>query len=170
MTTTTTPAGSDTPDAARPGGCPRWMKFALIGSVAVNLAIAGLFIGNAVRDKPGARGIGNQVEWIIRMVPDHRRDFTKAHFVDIRDDLRVSRKRRDAHLDEIVALIRAEPFDAETLTGALEIRRQSSTARRLLVHDRLVALLSAFTEAERAVFAERLEANLAKRRARRAER
>lgn len=159
---------TNTPSSApQSGGCPRWIKLALIGSVAANVAIAGLFIGNSMRSKPGKQGVGNQIEWILRLVPDHRRDFTKEHFAVIRDDLRVSRQRRTEHLEDILATIRVEPFDPVALDEALETRRQTGSESRAMVHGKLVELLTAFTPAERMEFATRLEERIARLRARR---
>lgn len=141
------------------GGCPRWMKLTLIVSLMLNVAVIGMFAGHNMKgDEKAAGGAGNrQVEWILRLVPEERRDYTKAHFGDIRDQMKSLRTERQEKLDDIVAAVRADPFIPDALAAALEDRRAASTQTRTLVHQRLVILMEEFRPEERAVFAERLE-------------
>ena len=148
------------------GGCPRWAKILLIGSLALNATVIGLYIAQPMKDKP--RGAGNrQIEWILKLVPDERRDFTKAHFADIRGELRAIQNQRGDLLDSIIAVTRAVPFSSDDMEAVLVDRRDASTKRRKLVHERLISLLEAFTPEERAVFADRMEERVAKWREKR---
>ncbi|MEM0990556.1 MAG: periplasmic heavy metal sensor [Pseudomonadota bacterium] len=145
---------------------PIWMRALLIASLAVNAAIIGVIIGNKLNE-PERRGAGQQISWILRMVPEERREFTRSHFGEVRDDLRNSSFDRIGHLERIVTVIRTEPFAAGELRAVLEVRRTSSTDRRVIVHERLVTLLEEFDPAERQVFADNLEMQLERLRRRR---
>lgn len=143
-------------------GCPRWMKLALIVSLMLNVAVVGIIAGHNMKDER-AKGAGNrQVQWILELVPDDRRDFAKAHFRDVRTRLQDIRAQRQEHLGQIIAAMRIEPFEPERFGAVLAERRNASLASRAIVHERLEALLGEFTPAERAIFAERLEARVSK--------
>ena len=157
MTTSTGGAGAR---------CPAWAKLLLIVSLALNAAVIGLYIAQPMKGKRSASG-SRQIEWILELVPDDRRDFTKAHFADIRDELRALREQRSDYLDQIVGIVGKEPFVAEDLDLVLEERRDATVMRRKLVHDRLVSLLSEFSAEERAIFAERLAERIKEWRERR---
>ena len=140
------------------GGCPRWMKLALIVSLMLNVAVIGIIAGHNMKDGARDPGVGNrQVEWILRLVPEDRRDFTKAHFAEVREPLKSLRTERREKLDEIITAVRADPFLPSELESVLEDRRTASFETRTLVHQRLVELMAVFSPEERAIFAERLE-------------
>ena len=99
-------------------GCPRWAKFLLIGSLALNAAVIGLYIAQPMKDRKGS-GQNRQIEWILKLVPEDRRDFTKEIFASIRGDLRVLQDKRIEHFDQIISVIGTEPFMADDLSAAL---------------------------------------------------
>ncbi|MEM9062388.1 MAG: hypothetical protein AAGD13_18160 [Pseudomonadota bacterium] len=151
------------------GGAP-WMKILLILSLAANLVVAGLYAGHVMnRDEP-RRGADNQIRWIIKLVPEARRDFTKEHFRGIRDDVRAARMKRVDHMAAIVEAIRVQPYSADVLEVALQARRDGSQSRQTIVQKHLVSLLTEFSDAERAEFAANLEMYLQKLRDRQGER
>ena len=141
----------------QPSGGSRWPKLFLILSLVVNVVVIGLFAGHAMKPETSGRGADNQINWIIKLVPEERRDFTKQHFREIRDDVRAAYMQRGDHLAAIAAAIGKEPFSAEELEAALQARRDGSQQRQVLVQSQLVSLLTEFTPAERAEFAENLE-------------
>ena len=141
--------------------CPRWAKLLLIASLAINAAVIGLYIAQPMKERKGS-GQNRQIEWILKLVPEDRRDFTKEHFAGIRGDLRALQDKRIEHFDQIIAVIGTEPFAPEHLDAALQDRRDASTKRRKLVHDKLVELLAAFSPEERALFASRLQERIDK--------
>ena len=155
---------------ARGGGAGtgRWLKLVLIVSLAINVIVVGLYAGHLIKPESTARGADNQIRWIIKLVPEARRDFTKEHFRGIRDDMRAASMKRGEHMDAIVAAIRAEQFSAEGLEQALQSRRDGSQTRKELVQRQLVTLLDAFTAEERAEFADNLDVYLAKMKEKRA--
>lgn len=157
-----------------PGGTPRpvtrtpiWLKALVIVSLAFNVTIIGVVAGYQLRDGEVRTG-SRQIDWIMRMVPEDRRDFTKAHFAAEQRALRETFLDRDAQMDEIFAAIRAEPFVPEALTAALSTRRDTAIRHRTIVHERLVSLLQQFEPEERQAFADTLSERMARWRERRA--
>lgn len=148
------------------GGCPAWVKLLLAGSLMLNVAVIGVITGHQMKDKGDNSG-NRQVDWILRLVPENRRDFTKAHFRDIREPLKSLRTERRQHLTQIVTAIRTEPFTADRLTKILTARREAGSRTRSLVHDQLVVLITDFTPDERAYFAKGLEERIAEMQRRR---
>jgi len=143
------------------GSTPSWMKIALVASLAVNIAVIGLFIGaNMKSDGKREGGANRQIQWIMTLVPEDRQDFTKAQFEARRDDLRKARADRARHMDAIVTAIRAEPFSPEALEYAMRLRREAGDVRRKIVHTQLISVLVEFNQDERGLFADRLEARL----------
>jgi uncharacterized membrane protein len=138
-------------------GCPRWFKIALIASLALNVIVVGLIAGHTMRSERSANGPGKQVDWIIRLVPEERREFTRAHFEPLKDVLAVQRMNRLEYLDQIVEAIRSEPFLPDRLSAALAMRRESSSKRREIVQDGLVELLGKFSAGEREMFADGIQ-------------
>lgn len=139
----------------------RWPKMLLILSLAANVVIIGLFAGHLMKSEPSARGPDNQIRWIIRLVPEAQRDATKAHFREIRDDVRAAYMQRGDHLTLIADAIRVQPFSVEGLEAALQARRDGAQARQEIVQTHLVSLLESFSPAERAEFASNLDGFLA---------
>ena len=140
----------------------RWPKLLLILSLVLNVIVIGVFAGHLMKPKETGRGADNQINWIIRLVPEAQRDATKAHFREIRDEVRAAYMQRGDHLTAIAQAIRAEPFSVEGLEAALQTRRDGSQARQVIVQSQLVTLLEGFTDAERAEFANNLDGFLAK--------
>lgn len=151
-------------------GCPKWLKIAFIASLALNVIVVGVFAGFSMKESRGGSGPGRQIEWIIKLVPEERRDFAKSQFEPLREVLAVEQRKRVQHLAEIVDAIRSEPFVPDTLSAVLSTRRTSSSKRREIVQEQLVALLSEFSADERQMFADGVEDQVRRWRAARAER
>ena len=147
-------------------GCPFWMKLVLLVSLMLNVAVVGFVATNRMKDDRQAESDDQQIRWILRLVPEDRRDFTKAHFGEVRGQLRSIRDTRRAQLDQIVGALRSEPFAPLQLEEVLATRRADSEAVRSIVHERLVVLLNEFTPAERAEFANGLEEQITRWRER----
>lgn len=153
--------GTDTPATGR-----RLTRIVLILSLAVNVIVIGMFAGHLIQGEPSGGSAANQIRWIIKLVPEARRDDTRAHFREIRDDVRAAYMQRGDHLTAIAAAIKTEPFSAEVLEAAMQARRDGGIARQELVQQHLVSLLESFTDAERAEFAANLEGFLERLRER----
>lgn len=145
-------------ETAAPGrrGCPSWMKLLLILSLAANVGILGLVIGHSFRpDEESGRGPNRTVDWIVAMVPEERRDLAIAHFAEARDRMAAAADERSENLAEVVAAMRAEPFDAARLEAALAALFDNPSSGRRIVRERLITLVAQLTPAEREVFAQR---------------
>ena len=141
-------------------GCPMWIKALLVVSLAANVAIAGVFAGALMKDKERGHGGSRQVEWILKFVPEERRDEAEALFESRRKELRDLQRSSMDDMTAIVEAIRAEPFSPETLNAALSTRRASRRARDEVVQGGLVELMQNFNAEERTHFADRLEERL----------
>jgi len=117
---------------------PGWMKLLLILSLSVNVAIAGLVGGNAVRhwqhgvasgkwqNEPG---LDRQQTRFLRMVPDARREEAREILRAREDDYKAARETMRAAQQALVEAIRQEPLNAERLVAALPSRTSTDTSR-----------------------------------------
>ena len=147
---------------------PFWLKVVLVLSLVVNMAVAGLYLGQMSKDKSRKRGAERQISWIVKFVPEPRRVEAERLFDAKREEIRTLYRDRSKFLEEIVEAIRAEPFSHETVTAAMRARRKNSEARRVIVEETTVELLLKFTPEERAHFANQMEQSLQRWRERRA--
>jgi uncharacterized membrane protein len=145
----------------------RGLKWLLVGSLALNLLVGGLVIGAVIKGPPPGNhgdmvrdmGFGIFDQALTREDRAHLREaFRKA--APARGDMQ---RMLRADVDAMMAALRAVPFDPAALDGALALQRQRIDQRmtlgQRLVRDRLLTM----TEAERAGFADRLEAALSRR-------
>lgn len=144
---------------------PAWMKLGLGLSLAVNLAVAGLIGGHAVREwrdpsfvsarpEPGLDGRQTR---ILHMVPETRRDVARAILLARRDELdRARAEMREANL-AFIAAMRQEPLDPAALEQALARRNAASGAFWRIGMEQVVEVALALGPAERVELADRLE-------------
>lgn len=133
------------------------MKALLVLSLTGNLVVIGIVAGHAIRDSDRKHGVDRQIAWILRLVPDNRRQMAEAEFAPVHDAIVAAREDRRRQLDQVVAIIRTEPFEKATLAQSLDALGSMRTDRRDAVRQALVSILARFTPAERATFADRLE-------------
>ena len=136
----------------------RWLVVALIGSVAVNLALVGFVVGVAASDvRMPWRGMGFDATaglvHLIRFLPEDRR----AEVLQGAGAERPSRQslramRRAQH--EIQAAIAAEPFDPVALTAALSTFSERFSESQQRSHAVLVLMMAQLTPEERQRFAD----------------
>ena len=139
-------------DQPRQGRCPRWMRVLLGVSLALNLLVAGLAAGAALRHgrAGGMHAAPHSLAGaMIRELPPQDR---RALSALARDDLA-----RDGHGDRR-ARRRAE---AAAVTGALRAVLDDQTRRRAAVQGELrefwLARVAAMSDAGRADYADRVE-------------
>lgn len=163
-----------TEPTTKPDPAPRSrrMRIALVLSLALNLMFIGILAGGAFQ---GARA--PQPSWeatdlraLLRALPDDaRRDLRGAMIRGNGESPRVRREqmRNSAaeHRLRTVAMLRADPFDADAFAEHLDTGRAAREARTIAAHHALVARIAAMPARERAAMAERLS-----RRTERAER
>lgn len=113
---------------------PRWFKFVLIISLALNLGIAGILVGTALRAPETRRSHVESPEGVAmlaRAMPHaHQRELRETLRTQ-RDDLRPDRQELQNLRQRFVAALRAEPFDIDAVS-------ETFTAQRLVL-DQLTA-------------------------------
>jgi uncharacterized membrane protein len=159
--------GADRPPArAGQGG---WIKVLLFTSLALNLAVAGLALGAWLRhdrmadqrpmrvDQIGGVYTGALSREDRRAIWRQMRE-TRADGVPGRAEMR-------AAYEAVVLALRAEPFDPGQVRAIVGQQFAAGIARQELGQSLLLARIEAMSPAERVAFADRLEAELARRRA-----
>jgi len=144
----------------RPAGGWRWL---LVVSLAINLAIAGLFAGWVITGRAGgpphgfdlaigpfARALDREDRrWIMRELTEGR----EAHQPRAPSD-------RAADRQAVVAAVSADPFDPAALSRAMDEMRERGDALQEATQSALVARIAAMTPDQRAAFAARLAEEL----------
>ena len=125
----------------------RWIKFALIISLGLNLGIAGVLIGTALR-APEARRSNVEapegVAMLARAMPQsHQRELRESLRVQ-RDDLQPDRQELKNLRENFVEALRAEPFDIDVVRQAFAAQRrildQVTTAGHAAVIDQIAKM------------------------------
>ena len=154
-------SGDQTP--VRPTRSGRGLRWALGISLALNLAVVGMVAGAMLRDGPGMRGamvrdlgFGPFTEELSR---DDRRALRQALF-ERAPEIRQARQQRQEDLQALVAILRAEPFDAAALAAAMAEQEARMVGQLRLGQTVLQERIAAMTPEARRGFAERLEDGL----------
>lgn len=148
-------------------GPGRLLKAVLVISLALNLAVAGLFVGSIVKgraDGPrphAVRDLG--FGFFGPALTDQDRRALRRAFVEQAPDLRGARQEMRQDLAEVLAAIRSTPFDGARLRAALDRSTLRATERRALGEALILDHLAGLDAAERAAFADRLEKGLRRR-------
>ena len=154
---------STSPGRAGAPGAPLWMRVLLVVSLALNLLVAGVVVGHVVRDGDHGRG-PRPVE--IALGPFARAmdaGDRRAILESLRGnpDLQpLSRDQRAAAFGEILATLRAEPFDRARAEAALSAQAQRVQGLERALQGALLDRLAALTADQRVAFADRLQAEL----------
>lgn len=140
----------------------RGVKIVLALSLALNLAVAGVFAGAAFRAH-GDDGTGRRTVRDVNFSP-----FTEALTRDQRramlgrlsqggTGLRDMRAQMRSDLDDVVAALRATPFDPAAVEAAFARQGARLSTRADVGRQALVGLLLSMSDGERAAFVARLE-------------
>lgn len=149
------------PPPQRPGARRRRVRWLLIGSLGLNLLVAGVLAGAFLLRPDGAPGRTMRFDLSIfpytaALAPEDRAALLRAWRAqgpgprDIMAD-------REAEARAVVALLRAEPFDAAALAALLSDRTARAAAHQSLGHALLLDRVAALDPAARAAYAARLE-------------
>lgn len=145
----------------------RW-RTAFFALLALDLLVVGAMGGMMLKGPHGPRGdivrnLGFGPYGEALTPEDHAalRKAFKAH----KPDLKASRAQFRADMDEMLAALRAEPFDPARLAAAFAHQRERLAGQMALGQDLLRERLVAMSPAERAAFADRLEKSLTRRAA-----
>lgn len=157
---TTPPAAS-----AMPGSTPsRRLKIALAVSVALNLAVAGMVAGAFLKDGH-QRGMPRDLSFgpfSEALSPDDRRALRKA-LIDRAPGLPKSREAAQAELGDLLAALRAAPFQPEAVASALAAIEARNAGRLELGRSLIEERITQMSEADRLAFADRLEKGMHRR-------
>ena len=157
---------TDTTQSPKPQ-LPRWIKFALIGSIALNCLAIGVIGGFALKAGDGHKRGGERfVGRLIKVLPEERRDFARTILMQDREEVRALRRDLDAADREVIRALSAETFSGEALREALSDKSGIRMQRRALHQNRIVDLMSQLTPAERMLIAGAMQERLDRRQRR----
>lgn len=142
---------------------PKWVKVLLALSLAVNLAIAGVVAGFVLRGGPKV-GRGPDMGYAMPYVLALPRELRREVFGAVRRDEGVpSRRERREEYREMIAALRATPFDPGAVQVVLD--RQSSGAVRVqgAAQAAWLNVVSGLSDAERVAYTERMEEQMQRR-------
>ena len=159
---TDTPA-SQTPEPKRKN---RWLRPLLIVSLAINLLVVGIFAGWTFsggkppgdRIPPSARSVMG--EPFLRALPPEQRKILLSEIVERSPNLRQNRAELRQHFEELLAALRAEPFDANEVSRLLEAQRGAALSRQDVGERLLLERLGSMSVEERDAYANRLAKSL----------
>ncbi|MGC9369235.1 MAG: periplasmic heavy metal sensor [Paracoccaceae bacterium] len=141
----------------------RWVKLALVLSLAVNLLVVGLVAGTGLNrlhdhDRHHPPG-GELIDYgpYARALSPEGRDRLRAAFRARRPEFRANREALRAGFAELLAALRATPYDPGRAAAVLEAQQGRVEAQTALVRGLLLEHLAGLSDAERAAFADRLE-------------
>jgi uncharacterized membrane protein len=133
----------------------RWIGWALVASLGLNLAVVGLAAGAFLHGPPAPPSL--EVRWIhVRALPaPYRRDLIKTMRAERRD----WQARREALRDRretLAAALRAEPYQAEAVSDAMFREREAADAAAERGMALLLEQIDRMTPEERDAYAEAL--------------
>ena len=142
----------------------RSVKVVLIVSLALNLAVAGLVLG-AVMSHGGWPDLAHgRADLLLRaLAPQDRRAIGTAVKEAQGGGRRAFRAAQTEALQEVVAALRATPFEAEALTEALAAKSAHMSATRAAADAALAKRLVAMEAPARLALADRLQEALMRR-------
>lgn len=151
-----------------------WARVLLVISLAVNLAVVGLAAGWVLRH--GGSHNAHHPSRLDMAGGPLTRALSETDRREIGRAMRAAwRARADtapsigSSFDALVEDLRAVPFDADRVAAQMRAQRDGFAARFEMGQEVLMAHLAAMTDTERAAYADRLEAQIADYRARRAQ-
>lgn len=140
---------------------PRGVKIALVVSVALNLAVAGLAVG-AWLGNGSHKGMPRDMSFgpFSEALDDTDRRAIRRALLERVGEFREQREAARAEFETLLASLRADPFDPAALKSALAALEARNAERlelgRTLIETRLIEM----SPEERAAFADRLEKGL----------
>jgi uncharacterized membrane protein len=155
------------PPPGGPSGTPRWVKLLLVVSLALNLAVAGLVAGVVLKSGGGGPR-GAQVRDLgfgpfSEALGAEDREALRRGFMERAPNLRELRQTLREDGAEVLAALRAEPFDPARLAAVLAGQGERIAKRLALGQDLLAQRIAEMTPEARAAFADRLEDSLSHR-------
>ncbi|MCA0939518.1 periplasmic heavy metal sensor [Yangia mangrovi] len=167
---TTGPSAAETPGrpsgAPKPSRSPGWMRWLLLASLALNLAVVGVVAGGLLRHgRPEHGGPPRGREFITPYTEafskDQRRELGRQLFSSF--ERKQGDRPRPAPFGDYrnaLSLLRAEPFDSAAFSEALSAQDARAAERQKMGQQVLVEYVTALSPEARAAYADRLEAEL----------
>lgn len=146
---------------------PRWVKIALAVSLALNLAVAGIVAGIALRGDEGRPrpmavrdlSFGPFTDALTR---DQRRAMLRS-FAEDGPGLRETRAQMRSDFNAVLDSLRATPFDPAAFRTAMDGQSARIAARAEAGRNAFVSLVLEMSDADRAAFVARLEDSVKRR-------
>lgn len=134
----------------------KWMPVLLIASLALNLLIAGVVLGTALRFKGSDRaaippGFGPALYYAL---PKSDRKSLKGELSDLRGK---GSHRRKQDFGALSQALRAVPFDPTAVEDLLEKQAQATAELQTALHQQWLAQVTQMSAEERVKYADRLE-------------
>lgn len=144
---------------ANPAKMKLWLRIVLAGSLGLNLAVAGLAVGAAVRFRDGPQmrpGPMFGVMLFRELDRDARRSLRQkagGEHGSFHDRLR-------AEGEAILTLLRADPFEPDALAQFIEAQAATGHQFQTVVQRAWVAKVETMTAGERASYADELQGRM----------
>ena len=156
MTTAPADPTAIEPPAVAPTVAPRrrWMRWALIASLALNLLVVGAVAGSFLRGGGplgGGRGAGNIIGYVMSLPAERRGELMKRSMT-IRGEMRALRQQVRVANRERAAAFTAEPFDRQRYIDAQTRQIEADRQIRLLTRDVVAETAAGMTPDERRAF------------------
>lgn len=146
-----------------------WMRGLLIASLALNILILGLAAGWMIRHGvphgPRASPMEMAAGPLTRALSEADRREIGRRIRQIARENGGHRAEMRASFDALVRDLRAVPFDPEQMTATLSAQRRGFQERFEIAQQVLITHLAGMSDAERADYADRVEARIAAYRA-----
>lgn len=162
---------AQTPDPMPSMACPRWMRWLLVLSLALNLMIVGLVAGFAWQG--GGKYAGHHPSRLEKIGGPLTHALSHEDRTAIRREMRaVYRNRQDERskqhrqMQTLIDDLRRTPFDRETIAGHMAAQRDILQERVSLGQSILLDRLVAMSPENRAAYADRLQTALDRKRSR----
>lgn len=143
----------------------RGWRIVLIASLGLNLAVAGMVAGAVLRHGGPDRSGPHNDPMVRALDTDARREIGRE-IRKFRKSGQGMRVKLDAAFAEVLAVLRADTFDADAMRTALEHKSAVLRQTRDVGETALIAHLNGLSAQDRAAFADRLEETLKRKKRR----
>ena len=139
----------------------RWVKYLLVVSLGLNLAVVGLFVGAKVAGHdptkpthpPGASGMRH----FMHALPNSKRREVRRYFRSNREKLHANGGAMRDAMENIQAVIVAQPFEADALNAAFYQQRAHIMTMTTDAQTAFVEIIAGMTDEERKQYVANME-------------
>lgn len=161
---------TDPPQPPVRTGMKRWLKVVLFASLALNLAVIGLVIGAVLHGPPGpdgrdrARAPSGMAFPYTRAFSDEAQGQLRRDYIERMRVQRAEQGGREPTYPEVLALLRADPFDRAAFEAVLLRQFTRVEVSQAVGREVLLDRIATMSAADRSAYADRLEESLNRRR------